>query len=68
MSTPKPIVLSGMLSKNSRYSLYIEGPFGSREINNLKRFLDLQLEWALEDEAAEALAAAQGDDAQEGTR
>lgn len=48
------VIMAGPLSKESKYSLAVSGTFGSREIKNLITFLQLQLEWAKEDEAAKA--------------
>ncbi len=45
-------IMAGPLSKGTRYSLAVEGVFGSREIRNLMTFLQLQLEWTAEEESA----------------
>lgn len=45
-------VQHGFLSRNTTYSLRVDGPFRSRELKNLIRMLTLNLEWLIDDEAA----------------
>ncbi|WP_422383232.1 hypothetical protein [Roseibium album] len=46
-------IMTGLLSRNSSYALTVQGDFGSREIGNLIRILELQKRWAEGDEANE---------------
>ena len=44
-------IMSGLLSKDTSYRLSVFGDFGSREIGNLIKFLEIQKQWAEEEEA-----------------
>jgi len=50
------VFMSGMLSKGTRFALSTEGQVGSRELTQLLNLLNLQLEWAIDDEKSEAEA------------
>lgn len=49
-------VLAGPVSLRTTYSLQVTGPWGSREIKNLIRLLELQAEWLVEDEKVDGPA------------
>lgn len=48
------IVMSGFVSKRTTFHLRVVGPFGSKEINNLIRQLQLHLQFQLEDEGEQS--------------
>ena len=54
MSDPERVVLAGPLSRKTTYALHVNGPYGAREIENLLRMLNLQLEWFRQEEAADS--------------
>ena len=50
------IVLSGMISRHTTFTLHISGKYGIREVDNLIRLLTLQAELVREDEPVAELA------------
>lgn len=50
------LVLSGPLSRTTAYTLYINGPWRSKEITNLIESLEMQRQWLESDERAEAVS------------
>lgn len=46
--------MRGPLSKDGEFVLFVVGPFGTREIQNLIKQLELTAEWFAEDESAQS--------------